>query len=140
MELREVAENHNWEIVQEYVDAGVSGAKTSRPQLDAMMKDAFSRKFEMVLTLELSRVWVGTPNTCWRSVERLKEKSIDLYIHNQQIDTSTAYWDVCSSLLRPLSSAEFERDLIAETSEVWCIANCTEEETEQDMGSEGSRI
>ncbi len=26
VELREVAENHNWEIVQEYVDAGVSGA------------------------------------------------------------------------------------------------------------------
>ena len=40
VELREVAENHNWEIVQEYVDTGVSGAKTSRPQLDAMMKDA----------------------------------------------------------------------------------------------------
>ena len=45
VELREVAKNHNWEIVQEYVDTGVSGAKTSRPQLDTMMKDAFSRKF-----------------------------------------------------------------------------------------------
>ena len=89
VELREVAKNHNWEIVQEYVDTGVSGAKTSRPQLDAMMKDAFSRKFEMVLTLELSRMGRNTKHLL-EIVERLKEKTINLYIHNQQIDTSTA--------------------------------------------------
>ena len=60
VELREVAKNHNWEIVKEYVENGVSGAKTSRPQLNAMMKDAFSRKFEMVMTLELTRIGRNT--------------------------------------------------------------------------------
>ena len=111
VELREVAENHNWEIVQEYVDTGVSGAKTSRPQLDAMMKDAFSRKFEMVLTLELSRMGRNTKHLL-EIVERLREKTINLYIHNQQIDTSTA----TGSLFFTVASAftQFERDLIAE--------------------------
>ena len=32
MELREVAENHDYEIVDEYVDAGISGARKSRPE------------------------------------------------------------------------------------------------------------
>ena len=111
VELREVAENHNWEVVQEYVDTGVSGAKTSRPQLDAMMKDAFSRKFEMVMTLELSRMGRNTKHLL-EIVERLREKTINLYIHNQQIDTSTA----TGSLFFTIASAftQFERDLIAE--------------------------
>ena len=32
VELREVAENHGWVIVDEYVDEGVSGSKKSRPR------------------------------------------------------------------------------------------------------------
>ena len=111
VELREVAKNHNWEIVQEYVDTGVSGAKTSRPQLDAMMKDAFSRKFEMVLTLELSRMGRNTKHLL-EIVERLREKTINLYIHNQQVDTSTAtgklFFTVASAFMT------FERDCTAE--------------------------
>ena len=43
IELREVAENHNYEVVAEYVDEGISGAKKSRPALDQMLKDAMSR-------------------------------------------------------------------------------------------------
>jgi len=111
VELREVAENHNWEIAEEYIDHGISGAKTSRPQLDAIMKDAFSRKFEMVMTLELSRMGRNTKHLL-EMVERLKEKSINLYIHNQQIDTSTA----TGSLFFTVASAftQFERDIIAE--------------------------
>ena len=42
LELREVAKNHDWDIVGEYVDEGISGAKKSRPALDEMMKDAIS--------------------------------------------------------------------------------------------------
>ena len=33
-ELRQVAVQRGWSSTEEYVDAGVSGAKTSRPALD----------------------------------------------------------------------------------------------------------
>ena len=39
-ELREVAKNHDYEVVAEYVDEGISGAKKSRFALDQMLKDA----------------------------------------------------------------------------------------------------
>ena len=41
-ELHRIAERRGWEIVHEYRDAGISGAKRreERPGLDEMLKDA----------------------------------------------------------------------------------------------------
>ena len=88
IELRQVAENHGWKIVDEYVDEGISGAKKSRPDLDRLMKDAISRKFEMVATLELSRLGRSVKNMC-EIVDLFKSKNIHLFVKNQNVDTST---------------------------------------------------
>ena len=37
IELREYASRRGWEVIGEYVDAGVSGSKDSRPSLNRMM-------------------------------------------------------------------------------------------------------
>jgi len=42
-ELRQFAEARGWQVAGEYVDAGVSGAKDSRPELNRLMADAPSR-------------------------------------------------------------------------------------------------
>ena len=86
IELREVVENHGWNIVDEYVDTGISGAKKSRPELDRMLKDALSRKFDVVATLELSRLGRSVSNMC-EIVDLLKSKNIHLFIKNQNVDT-----------------------------------------------------
>jgi DNA invertase Pin-like site-specific DNA recombinase len=41
-ELRQIAERRGWEVVEEYRDAGISGAKgrDGRPGLDQMLTDA----------------------------------------------------------------------------------------------------
>ena len=83
VELREVAENHDWVVVEEYIDTGISGAKKSRPELDRMLKDAMSRKFEVVVTLELSRLGRSVSNMC-EIVDLLKSKKINLFIKNQR--------------------------------------------------------
>ena len=49
-QLKEIANNHQWDVVETYVDV-CSGAKTSRPNFDKLMKDAFARKFENVMCL-----------------------------------------------------------------------------------------
>jgi DNA invertase Pin-like site-specific DNA recombinase len=43
--LRQIAERRGWEVVEQYSDAGISGAKgrDSRPGLDTMLKDAGRR-------------------------------------------------------------------------------------------------
>ena len=110
-ELKEIAKNHNYHIIDEYIDTGFSGSMKNRPELDRMMKDAFSKKFEMVITLELSRIGRSTKNLL-EIVEKLKEKDINLFIANQQIDTSTP----SGSMFFTIASAfaTYERDLIRE--------------------------
>ena len=110
-ELKEIAKNHNYHIIDEYIDTGFSGSMKNRPELDRMMKDAFSKKFEMVMTLELSRIGRSTKNLI-EIVEKLKEKDINLFIANQQIDTSTP----SGSMFFTIASAfaTYERDLIRE--------------------------
>ena len=111
VELREVAENHDWEIVDSYVDTGISGAKKSRPELDRMLKDAISRKFELVMTIELSRLGRSVSNMC-EIVELLKSKKIDLFIKNQNISTDTIVGEFFFNIIN--SVAQYERDLIRE--------------------------
>src|SRR5215208_7187139 len=49
-ELLAVAERRGWEVVQEYSDHGISGAKDrdKRPAFDRMLKGATRREFDMI--------------------------------------------------------------------------------------------
>jgi len=111
VELREVAENHGWTIVDEYIDDGISGAKKSRPELDRMLKDVISRKFEVVATLELSRLGRSVSNMC-EIANLLKSKNIHLFIKNQNVDTGTIVGEFFFNIIN--SVAQYERDLIRE--------------------------
>ena len=111
LELREIAENHNWKIVDEYVDEGISGAKRNRPELDRMLKDALHRKFDVVATLELSRLGRSVKNMC-EIADLLKQKNINLFVKNQNIDTSTIVGEWFFNIINSIS--QYERDLTAE--------------------------
>ncbi len=43
-------------MFREYVDEGISGAKESRPALDAMLKDAKQRRFDAIAVWSLDRL------------------------------------------------------------------------------------
>ena len=111
LELRQIAENHNWKIVDEYVDEGISGAKRNRPELDRMLKDALLRKFDVVATLELSRLGRSVKNMC-EIADLLKQKNINLFVKNQNIDTSTIVGELFFNIINSIS--QYERDLSAE--------------------------
>ena len=111
LELRQVAENHNWSVVDEYIDEGISGTKKSRPELDRMLRDALLRKFDVVATLELSRLGRSVRNMC-EIADLLKQKSINLFVKNQNIDTSTIVGELFFNIINSIS--QYERDLTAE--------------------------
>ena len=76
-----------------------------------MMKDSFVRKFEMVITLELSRLGSSLKHMI-EIVDKFKEKKIQLFIVNQQIDTSTPTGYMFFSIMTSISN--YERELISE--------------------------
>ena len=57
-DLLEAAGHAGWTITQVYEDKGISGAKgrDHRPQLDALMKDAVRRKFDVVMAWSVDRL------------------------------------------------------------------------------------
>jgi DNA invertase Pin-like site-specific DNA recombinase len=110
-ELKEVVDSNGWILTDIYIDEGFSRSTTTRPELDRMMKDSFSRKFEMVMTLELSRLGSNLKHMI-ETVETLKSRNTHLWIKNQQIDTSSITGMMFFSILTSISN--YERELISE--------------------------
>jgi site-specific DNA recombinase len=52
----ERATREGWKLVQHYTDHAISGASLMRPGIQALMQDAQSRKFDLVLTESLDRI------------------------------------------------------------------------------------
>ena len=55
VELREYAARRGWQVIGEYVDHGVNGAKESRPVLNRLMDDAKQRRFDVVAVWKIDR-------------------------------------------------------------------------------------
>ncbi len=58
--LYEYARTHNMEIVDEYVDDGVSGYTMNRPDFNRLLKDCESGKINLVLCKSQSRFSIGS--------------------------------------------------------------------------------
>jgi DNA invertase Pin-like site-specific DNA recombinase len=54
-ELRDYALRRSWQIIDSYVDQGVSGSKDSRPALNRLMSDARKRKIDAVVVWKIDR-------------------------------------------------------------------------------------
>jgi DNA invertase Pin-like site-specific DNA recombinase len=112
-ELSAVADRSGWEIWKVYEDAGISGAKgrDSRPGLEAMMKAVNAKQFDLVATWSVDRL--GRSLTDLLSIlQELREKGVDLFLHQQGLDTSTTAGRAMFQMLGVF--AEFERGIIRE--------------------------
>jgi DNA invertase Pin-like site-specific DNA recombinase len=112
-ELEAVAARSGWQIVKVYEDAGISGAKgrDKRPGLDAMMKAVNAREFDMVAAWSVDRL--GRSLTDLLAIlQGLHDKGVDLFLHQQGLDTSTTAGKAMFQMLGVF--AEFERGIIRE--------------------------
>jgi DNA invertase Pin-like site-specific DNA recombinase len=111
--LSAVADRSGWEIWKVYEDAGISGAKgrDQRPGLEAMKKAVNAREFDMVATWSVDRL--GRSLTDLLGIlQDLQEKGVDLFLHQQGLDTSTTAGKAMFQMLGVF--AEFERGIIRE--------------------------
>lgn len=77
--LREDAERRGWCVYAEYADAGESGVKASRPQVDKLMQAASERRFDSVLCLTVDRLDRSLEN-CSRRLEQLQSYGVEVFI------------------------------------------------------------
>ena len=110
-ELRQIAERKGWEVVHEYHDAGISGAKSreSRPGLDQMLKDAQRRRFDVVMAWAIDRLGRSLIDLLG-TIQTLEACGVDLYLDQQAIDTTTPTGKLMFQITGAF--AEFERSMI----------------------------
>ncbi|MCW2244988.1 DNA invertase Pin-like site-specific DNA recombinase [Azospirillum fermentarium] len=113
LELITIAERCGWAIVAVYEDTGVSGAKgrDKRPQFDALCRDATRRRFDVVMAWSVDRLGRSLQDLV-AFLGDLHGCGVDLYLHQQGIDTTTPSGKAMFQMLGVF--AEFERAMIRE--------------------------
>jgi DNA invertase Pin-like site-specific DNA recombinase len=112
-EVRDYIARRGWEPAIEFVDAGFSGAKASRPALDNLMAAASRHEFDAVLVYKLDRFGRSVLHLS-QQLATLERYGVRFMSITQGIDTDAS--NPASRLLMTILSgvAEFERELIRE--------------------------
>lgn len=112
-ELREVVRRQHWDVTVELIDHGISGAKGKdhRP--------GFERLHYMIRRREIDVVCAWSIDRLGRSIQHLtalmgelQVNGIDLYVHQQAINTATPAGRMVFGVFSALG--EYERELIRE--------------------------
>ena len=110
-ELRDYARARGWQVIGEFVDVGVSGAKESRPQLDALMKLAKARKIDGIIVWKLDRFGRSLKHLV-TALDELEALGVAFISLRDSIDLSTPQGKLMFAVIGAM--AEFERGLIRE--------------------------
>jgi DNA invertase Pin-like site-specific DNA recombinase len=112
-ELRTVAKREGHQVVAVFTDNGISGAKSRehRPGLNSLFEGVTRREFDKVMAWSVDRLGRSLQDLLMFIAE-LRAKGVDLYLHQQHLDTATpagkAMYQMCGVF------AEFEREIIRE--------------------------
>ena len=113
IELERVAAAKGWKIVSVFKDEGISGSfgRGVRSQYDAMLKKGVQAQHDVVMAWDVSRLSRSLADLV-TTLDELHACGIDLYLHQQAIDTTTpagkAMFQMCGVF------AEFERGILSE--------------------------
>ena len=109
--LKAFAYSQGWEIVQYYVDEGVSAKDLNRPELQRMLKDMKAKLFDIVLVYKLDRLT--------RSVIDLDKLLTEFNKYDVKFKSSTEIYDTTTATGRLFirlvaSMAQWERENLSE--------------------------
>ena len=109
--LQEAARRLGWSIVAVFKDEGISGSqgRQKRPGLDALLKGVARREFDLVAAWSVCRLGRSL-NDLVGLLGELQARNVDLYLHQQALDTSTPSGRMLFAMLGVF--AEFERAMI----------------------------
>jgi DNA invertase Pin-like site-specific DNA recombinase len=112
-ELRAAADRLGHTIVEVYCDHGISGGKgrEKRPAFDQLHRDAARRKFDVIMAWSVDRLGRSLQDLV-AFLEHLRATKVELFLHQQGLDTTTPAGRAMFGMLSVFS--EFERAIIRE--------------------------
>jgi DNA invertase Pin-like site-specific DNA recombinase len=109
-DLRQMAAQRGYEIVQEYTDR-ISGVKARRPGLGDLMRDARRGRFDVVLVWACDRIARSTKHLL-EVLDELNHLNIEFVSFRESIDTAGPLGRAIIVIIGAI--AELERNLIVE--------------------------
>jgi DNA invertase Pin-like site-specific DNA recombinase len=112
-EIHEVADRMGWQVVEEFSDRGISGAKgrKDRPRLDSLLKGVSRKDFDLVAAWSVDRIGRSLIDLVG-FLKELHATGVDLYLHQQGLNTTTPAGQALFGVMGVF--AEFERAMIQE--------------------------
>jgi DNA invertase Pin-like site-specific DNA recombinase len=110
-DLQEFCKLREFQLVDSYIDEGVSGSKDSRPELNRLMADARKRRFDAVLVWKLDRFGRSLKHLV-NALAEFQALGIAFISYKESLDMTTPAGRLMFGVIA--SMAEFERDLICE--------------------------
>ena len=110
-DIRQHCQLKGWELSEVYVDKGISGTKSSRPELNRLMADAELKKFDAVIVWKFDRFARSTSHLL-KSLEQFRALNIEFVSLTEGVDTSTAVGKLVFTILAGV--AEMERSVTVE--------------------------
>lgn len=111
MALRAHATQRGWQVVEEFVDRGVSGAKERRPALDRLMKRAWAGHVQVVLVWRFDRLARSVKHLV-TALETFRSLQVEFVSLQEQLDTATPIGQAMFTIIGAM--AQLERDIIRE--------------------------
>lgn len=111
--LRAAVAHRGWVVAAEFVDRGISGSKSrkDRPQFNALLRAVTRREVDVVAAWSVDRLGRSLQDLV-EFLSDLQASKVDLYLHQQALDTSTPSGRAMFGMLGVF--AEFERSIIQE--------------------------
>jgi DNA invertase Pin-like site-specific DNA recombinase len=110
-DLRQMTQQRGIEIVEEYVDHGISGARVRRPALDKMMDDARRGRFDIVVVWACDRL-ARSVRHFLETLDELNRLNVEFISFREQLDTGGPLGRAVVVIISAI--AELERSLIIE--------------------------
>ena len=108
-ELREYCARRGWEVVGEYIDAGISGVRERRPELDRMLAACRRRQVDAVVVYRYDR-FARSLRQLVNALCEFDALGIQFASIHEGVDTSTPNGRLVFGIFATI--AEFERELI----------------------------
>ncbi len=107
--LRAHVANRGWQVVEEFVDRGFSGAKERRPALDRLVRAAWAGQFHAVLVWRFDR-FARSVKHLVSALDTFRNINVAFISLQEQLDTSSPIGQAMFTIIGAM--AQLERDII----------------------------
>jgi DNA invertase Pin-like site-specific DNA recombinase len=111
LDLEQLAVHRGWQVVETYVDQGISGTRVRRPALDKLMADAARHKFDIVAVAAFDRL-ARSVRHLLETLDEFNRLGLEFISIRENVDSASALGKAICVIVGAI--AQLERDLIIE--------------------------